>query len=392
MDIARPLKVPPPLSLYVHLPWCVSKCPYCDFNSHAAGDSAPREKYIDALVADLDQEATLGNGRELISVFLGGGTPSFFAPDQIARLLDAINNRFQLAADAEITMEANPGTVECGDPAGYRAAGVNRLSIGAQSFNPESLVALGRIHSVEDIGRTVAASRAAGFDNINIDLMYALPGQDSAAAVVDIERAAETDPQHVSWYQLTLEPNTVFHARPPSGLPDEDTCYEIQVRGQERLATLGYEQYEVSAYAREGRRSVHNLNYWQFGDYLAAGAGAHGKISDSEGIWRYSKPANPRQFINCAEQGVPVKPVSPADRLFEFMLNASRLTDGFDAELFESRTGLPAAILEQRLAGPIGKGLVVASAGNVADGEKSWRVTALGRRFLNDLQSDFLPD
>ena len=379
----------PPLSLYVHLPWCVRKCPYCDFNSHAADNDAPRDRYIDALLVDLEGEAGHGRGRELISIFLGGGTPSFFTPDQIARLLDAIGERFAIVADVEVTMEANPGTVECGDPAGYRSAGVNRLSIGAQSFAPEALKVLGRIHSVDDIGRAVAGARNAGFKNINIDLMYGLPEQSRAAAISDIEQAAELQPQHLSWYQLTLEPNTVFHARPPAGLPDNDECYEIQIRGQERLAELGFEQYEVSAYARDGFRSAHNLNYWQFGDYLAVGAGAHGKISDTGSILRYAKPANPRQYMEAAERGdlgVHAEPVSAPDRLFEFMLNAVRLTDGFDAGLFESRTGLSEASLRERLAGPINKGLIAAV------DENSWLVTALGRRFLNDLQAEFLPE
>ena len=389
MEVTNTIATPPPLSLYVHLPWCVRKCPYCDFNSHAAGDDAPRDRYVDALLIDLDIESDRAGGRELISVFLGGGTPSFFTPKQIARLLDAIDDRFALAAEIEITMEANPGTVECGEPAGYRSAGVNRLSIGAQSFSRKSLQVLGRIHSVGDISRAVNEARDAGFDNVNIDLMHGLPNQSVAAALFDIESAAETEPQHLSWYQLTLEPNTVFHARPPAGIPDEDAGYEIQVRGQERLAELGFEQYEVSAYARNGRRSVHNLNYWRFGDYLAVGAGAHGKISDAKAIRRYAKPANPRQYMKSAERGdleVQGDPVSAAGRLFEFMLNALRLTDGFNADLFESRTGLSSGALGERLARPIQRGLIAGM------DEHSWRVTALGQRFLNDLQAEFLPE
>lgn len=378
-----------PLSLYVHLPWCVRKCPYCDFNSYTAGDKAPRTRYLDALKTDLADEAGRAGKRPLVSVFLGGGTPSLFTPDEIASLLDAVREQFDLADNVEITMEANPGTVECGDPAGYRQAGVNRLSIGAQSFSPASLATLGRIHSVDDIGRSVRAATAAGFDNINIDLMYALPGQDVAAAMFDLERAAELDPTHISWYQLTLEPNTVFHARPPTGLPDDETSYDIQQRGQQRLAELGYVQYEVSAYARNDRRSVHNLNYWSFGDYLAVGAGAHGKITNDEGIWRYAKIANPQQYMEQQEKrgdAPALKPVDKDDRLFEFLLNALRLTDGFDEQLFEARTGLPADRLRQRLGPVIKKGLIA------SQGEQSWRVTPLGRRFLNDLQAEFLPD
>lgn len=380
---------PPPLSLYVHLPWCVQKCPYCDFNSYTAGDDAPRDRYLDALLADLDIEAERASGRQLISIFLGGGTPSLFDPQQIARLLAHVNETFLLTGDVEITMEANPGTVECGDPAAYRAAGVNRLSIGAQSFSARALEVLGRIHGVADIERSVLEARAAGFDNINIDIMYGLPGQSAAAALSDIEQGARLAANHLSWYQLTLEPNTVFHTRPPAGMPDDEQVYEIQTRGQERLAELGYKQYEVSAYARDGRRSKHNLNYWRFGDYLAVGAGAHGKISNADGIWRYAKPANPKQYMQHILAGAPaVEPgrVAAPERLFEFMLNVLRLTDGFDESLFVSRTGLPVEYLRERLAPSVARGLIAAAA------ENSWQVTPLGRRFLNDLQADFLPE
>lgn len=379
----------PPLSLYVHLPWCVQKCPYCDFNSYTAGDAAPRERYLDALLADLDIEAQRASGRQLISIFLGGGTPSLFAPQQIGRLLEHVNERFALTTDVEITMEANPGTVECGKPAAYRAAGVNRLSIGAQSFSAGALQVLGRIHSVADIERSVMEARTAGFDNINIDVMYGLPGQGATAALFDIEQGARLEANHLSWYQLTLEPNTVFHARPPAGMPNDEQIYEIQTSGQARLAELGYEQYEVSAYARDGRRSEHNLNYWRFGDYLAVGAGAHGKISNAEGIWRYAKPAHPKQYMQHILAGEPaVEPdaVSAPERVFEFMLNALRLTDGFDEGLFRSRTGLPVEHLRKRLAPSVEKGLIAFTAGNL------WQVTPLGQRFLNDLQADFLPE
>ena len=378
-----------PLSLYIHLPWCVRKCPYCDFNSYTAGDKAPRARYLNALKTDLAAEAERAAKRPIVSVFLGGGTPSLFTPDEIADLLEVVRGRYVLADNVEITMEANPGTVECGDPAGYRRAGVNRLSIGAQSFSPTSLAVLGRIHSVDDIARAVRAATAAGFDNINIDVMYALPGQDVTAALFDIEQAASLEPQHLSWYQLTLEPNTVFHARPPAGLPGEETSFDIQQRGQQRLAELGYAQYEVSAYARNDMRSLHNLNYWSFGDYLAVGAGAHGKITNDEGIWRYVKIANPQQYMEKQEGrgDVPaLKPVEADDRLFEFLLNALRLTDGFDEQLFETRTGLPAASLRRRLEPVVKKGLIV------SQGSDSWRVTPLGNRFLNDLQAEFLPD
>lgn len=388
MATALILKELPPLSLYVHLPWCVRKCPYCDFNSYTAGDAAPRERYLTALVADVAAEAQRVTGRELTSVFLGGGTPSLFSPQQIATLLDSVAAKFSVSNDVEITMEANPGTVECGDPAGYKSAGVNRLSIGAQSFAAESLAILGRIHSVEDIARAVDEAQEAGFDNINIDVMYGLPGQDAVAAVRDIEAAAALGVNHLSWYQLTLEPNTVFHARPPAEMPDDEKGYEIQVRGQERLAALGFEQYEVSAYTLDRRPSRHNLNYWTFGDYLGVGAGAHAKISDERGIWRYAKTANPQQYmrqIENSESTAELAAIIPADGLFEFMLNAVRVKQGFSEALFEARTGLSAQTLREHLQDPQKRGLIATS------GAGNWQVTALGNRFLNDLQAEFLP-
>ncbi|MGI9219629.1 MAG: radical SAM family heme chaperone HemW [Woeseiaceae bacterium] len=379
----------PPLSLYVHLPWCVRKCPYCDFNSHTAGDNAPRARYIKALLADLDVEAVRAQQRPLISVFLGGGTPSLFTADEIAELIDGIRERFVLVQDVEITMEANPGTVECGDPAGYRKAGVNRLSIGAQSFNDKMLAKLGRIHSVDDIARAVEEAHAAGFTKVNIDVMYGLPDQSQDAALDDLRAAAALSPSHLSWYQLTLEPNTVFFSRPPAGLPDNDASFDIQVAGQELLATLGYEQYEISAYARDDAfRSQHNLNYWSFGDYLAVGAGAHGKISDQQGISRYVKPANPLQYMQSLEEGVPQAELTMLDdreRMFEFMLNALRLSGGFDQDLFQQRTGLGAETLLERLVASQEKGLIEQVSGG------NWRATDLGQRFLNDLQAEFLP-
>jgi oxygen-independent coproporphyrinogen-3 oxidase len=380
--------VVPPLALYVHLPWCVRKCPYCDFNSHKAGSSAPKARYIDALLADLDTETQRAAERPLISIFLGGGTPSLFSPEEIGTLLDGIADRFKLVDDIEITMEANPGTIECGDPLGYKQAGVNRLSIGAQSFNAESLRKLGRIHTVDDIARAVGEAHEAGFSNINLDVMFALPGQRVADALEDLQAAALLAPEHLSWYQLTLEPNTVFHARPPEGLPDDDLSFEIQTEGQALLATLGYEQYEVSAYARDGRRCRHNLNYWRFGDYLAVGAGAHGKFSDDSGIWRYAKAANPLMYMETVERsgpGIEMAPLDEPERVFEFMLNALRLTDGFDLSMFVERTGLPATRLNERLAVATEKQLIEETSSGF------WRVTGLGQRFLNDLQGEFLP-
>ncbi|MCH7821027.1 MAG: radical SAM family heme chaperone HemW [Proteobacteria bacterium] len=378
----------PPLSLYVHLPWCVRKCPYCDFNSHAAGRDAPRSRYLDALRIDMQAEAERADGRPLISIFLGGGTPSLFTPDEIGRLLDDISNKFNLTDDVEVTMEANPGTVECGDPMGYRQAGVNRLSIGAQSFRAQSLATLGRIHTVGDIERAVDEARAAGLTNINLDVMYALPGQGVSDAIYDLEQAIRLRPAHISWYQLTLEPNTVFYTRPPADMPDEDLSYEIMTQGQARLAASGYEQYEVSAYANSGKRCRHNLNYWKFGDYLAVGAGAHGKLSLGTEIWRYSKPANPQQYMEameCGRSNVGLKALSGPERVFEFMLNVLRLTDGFDETLFSQRTGLQGSLIGDRLAGLRERRLIDEVQSGI------WRVTGLGQRFLNDLQAEFLP-
>ncbi|MDP6993650.1 MAG: radical SAM family heme chaperone HemW, partial [Woeseiaceae bacterium] len=292
----------PPLSLYLHLPWCVRKCPYCDFNSHRAGDNAQKDRYVAALIADIDQEALRAGRRSIETVFLGGGTPSFFSPEEIDRIISACRDRLSLASDCEITMETNPGTVEHGNLAMYRQAGVTRLSIGAQSFNAEMLNVLGRIHGAEEIKKTCEEADKAGFDSINVDLMFALPGQDLAKATADIESLLELSPSHISWYQLTLEPNTVFHRRPPPDMPDEDLAWDIQETGRQLLVAAGYEQYEVSAFARPGHVCRHNLNYWQFGDYLAAGAGAHGKITDRDGvIRRYRKPANPLSYIEQAE-------------------------------------------------------------------------------------------
>ncbi|MDH3614838.1 MAG: radical SAM family heme chaperone HemW [Gammaproteobacteria bacterium] len=380
---------PPPLSLYVHLPWCVQKCPYCDFNSHAAGDAAPRSRYLDALLFDLDGEQTRGAGRPIESVFLGGGTPSLFAPDEIGRLLDGIRARFDVADDAEITMEANPGTVECGEPAGYRDAGVNRLSFGGQSFNDELLKKIGRIHSSQDIVRAVNDARVAGVDNVNIDLMHGLPGQSVAAAIEDVRTAISLEPAHISWYQLTLEPNTIFFARPPEDLPDDETVHEIQGRGQVLLGEGGYRQYEVSAYARDDKMCRHNLNYWLFGDYLAVGAGAHGKVTDGHGVRRYIKPTNPLQYMETIEarsENALSTPLAGDNLIFEFMLNALRLTEGFSESVFCERTGLGAGELQEAMREVRDKGLVSREI------DSRWRPTALGRRFLNDLQAEFLPD
>jgi oxygen-independent coproporphyrinogen-3 oxidase len=381
----------PPLSLYLHMPWCVRKCPYCDFNSHTAGMKVPKDRYIGALVDDLAAEAASGRaaGRKLESIFIGGGTPSLFNGAQIGRVLDAARHAFALQPDVEITMEANPGTVECGDLPGYLEAGVNRLSIGAQSFDPAMLKVLGRIHGPAEIVQSCTSASRAGFRRINLDLMFGLPGQNTQLACADIEQALALQPSHISYYQLTLEPNTVFHSKPPANLPDDDTSWAIQEQGHNMLREAGFEQYEISAFARPGERCRHNLNYWQFGDYLAAGAGAHGKFTMPDGsVWRYAKPAHPLAYMEQVAGrhfSATASPVAEADLGFEFMLNVLRLPEGFSAERFRERTGLPLDLLEPKLKRAAAKGLVT------SEGGTDWKPTALGLRFLNDLQAEFLP-
>lgn len=378
---------PPPLSLYVHLPWCVRKCPYCDFNSHTAGDAPPKRRYVQALLKDLARESKRARGRVLTSIFLGGGTPSLFSPAEIDHLLQGVRALFTLAEGVEITMEANPGTVECGSPAGYRDAGVTRLSVGAQSFDDGLLSALGRIHSSDDIVRAVREAQDSGFDNINIDVMHGLPGQTIELAMADLIAAIELQPAHISWYQLTLEPNTVFHARPPANLPDDDLAFEIQEHGQALIADHGYTQYEISAYAQDGLQCKHNLNYWLFGDYLAVGAGAHGKLTTQDEIYRYQKPANPLQYMKFQETDDPEITRTVLDRddlMFEFMLNALRLNDGFAENVFLQRTGLSTSDLIDATRNARQRGLIE------RDNNEIWKPTELGGRFLNDLQSEFI--
>lgn len=379
----------PPLSLYIHLPWCVQKCPYCDFNSHKAGNQPPRQRYVNALITDLERAAAAADGRPLSSVFLGGGTPSLFTPAEISEVLEAVERHVGFAAGAEITMEANPGAVERGSFAGYRSAGVNRVSIGAQSFNADLLKRLGRIHGPEEIVAAHRDASEAGFDSINLDLMFALPGQTLALAAADLEQALALETAHLSYYQLTLEPNTVFHSRPPEDLPGDELAWDIQEAGHERLVRAGFERYEISAFARKGYRSVHNLNYWRFGDYLAIGAGAHGKYTTSDGaIFRYEKPRHPLSYMESMESGqVPPasSQVGQEDLSFEFMLNILRLPEGFSADEFEGRTGLSIGVLQPRLTMAVEKGLLEPRT------DAEWRPTELGLRFLNDLQGLFLP-
>jgi len=384
--------VAPPLSLYVHMPWCVKKCPYCDFNSHGLRHAPPPyADYIDHLLADLDADrADLGAalaGRPLISVFFGGGTPSLFSPELIKRLLDGVRERLPLADDTEITLETNPGTVEHGRFDGYLAAGVNRISFGVQSFDDDKLCRLGRIHSAAEAERAVKSAQDAGYANINLDLMYALPRQTLGGALADVDRAVALEPTHISHYQLTLEPNTVFAANPPP-LPDDDHAWAMQEACEARLARAGYGQYEISAYARPGRRCAHNLNYWRFGDYLGIGAGAHGKLSDAASgqVHRRWKSRHPRAYMETA--GTPARlggdNIVPVDELpFEYMLNALRLIDGVPLQDFSERTGLSPAAITTKLHDAQQRGWLHRD-------PQLLRTTALGQRFLNDVIASFL--
>jgi oxygen-independent coproporphyrinogen-3 oxidase len=384
--------VAPPLSLYVHMPWCVKKCPYCDFNSHGLrSEPPPYADYIDHLLADLDADradfAAALEGRAVISVFFGGGTPSLFAPELIARLLDGVRERLPLADDAEVTLETNPGTVEHGRFDGYLAAGVNRISFGVQSFDDDKLKRLGRIHSAGEAEAAVKSAQDAGYANINLDLMYALPKQELDGALADVERAIALGPTHISHYQLTLEPNTVFAANPPP-LPDDDHAWAMQEACETRLAEAGYGQYEISAYAQPGRRCAHNLNYWRFGDYLGIGAGAHGKLSDagSNQIHRRWKTRGPRAYMG--EPGGAGRiggdhVVAPAELPFEYMLNALRLIDGVPMADFPARTGLVPETIAAALAAARDRGWLHGDAQRL-------QTTALGQRFLNDVIASFL--
>jgi oxygen-independent coproporphyrinogen-3 oxidase len=378
-----------PLTLYIHLPWCVRKCPYCDFNSQALRSELPERAYVDALFRDLEQDLSRIGERRVESIFIGGGTPSLFSAEAIDRLLCGLRDRLRLGGALEITLEANPGTVEQDKFRGFREAGVNRLSIGVQSFNVEHLQRLGRIHGRQEAIRAAEAAHAAGFDNFNLDLMFGLPGQSLEQSLADIDAAIALEPTHISHYQLTLEPETGFYKQPPAGLPDDDLLWEMQERCQQRLAENGYTHYEVSAYARPNRRCLHNLNYWEFGDYLGIGAGAHGKLTDSQGrIYRLWKRKNPRDYLNQA--GGPeaiggVDPITTAERILEFMLNALRLVEGFPTGLFSERTGLPLQRLLPLLNQARERELLEWN-------ERLIRPTELGRRFLNDLLELFLPE
>jgi oxygen-independent coproporphyrinogen-3 oxidase len=379
----------PPLTLYVHFPWCVRKCPYCDFNSHEVKAALDEDGYIQALIRDLEQDLPRIWGRRVVSVFMGGGTPSLFSPESVERLLSAMRARVSLHPEAEVTLEANPGTVDYGKFAEFRSAGVNRLSIGVQSFHDEHLQAIGRIHGRNESIKAVEIAHDAGFENINVDLMFGLPGQTPKQALQDIATAVSLEPAHMSFYQLTIEPNTWFYHHPPV-LPDDDRLWQMQTDGQHYLAEHGFAQYEVSAYAKADKRCVHNLNYWQFGDYLGIGAGAHAKLTDvnAQNIYRLSKLKRPQDYQHHAgtAQGIlSEKALSRKDVGLEFMMNALRLNEGFAAPLFLERTGQPLNIVEAPLRRAEEQELIEWTVERIRPTEK-------GRRYLNALLEMFLPD
>ncbi|HYD33229.1 MAG TPA: radical SAM family heme chaperone HemW [Methylophilaceae bacterium] len=379
------LTVPPPLSLYIHIPWCVRKCPYCDFNSHEARNEIPEKAYVAALLHDLEQSVPRIWGRTVRSIFFGGGTPSLFSPESIDAILSGVRALTPLEYGAEVTLEANPGTADAGHFTGYREAGVNRLSLGIQSFDNRYLQALGRIHDANQ-ARQAAELALATFDAVNLDVMYALPEQSLEDALADAQQAVMLAPSHLSFYHLTLEPNTPFHRTPPS-LPEDDESAAMQEQIEELLAQHGYENYETSAFARKGFRCRHNLNYWQFGDYLGIGAGAHSKLSFTDRITRESRHKHPKRYLEQAANGQAVERewIIEQDELgFEFMMNALRLTGGFDAEIFELRTGISIHDLD----GPIDKAL---QAGLIEFSGQVIKPTVRGQRFLNELLQIFLP-
>ena len=378
----------PPLSLYIHFPWCVAKCPYCDFNSHAVQGELPEQAYIDALLADLELDLPRVWGRVVHSVFLGGGTPSLFPAAAMDRLLSGVRARLPLAPGAEITLEANPGTIEHDRFEAYRSAGINRVSLGIQSFDEAQLKTLGRIHSGVEAHSAIRAVRAAGFDNFNLDLMWALPGQTPDQALADLEQALAHAPVHLSHYQLTIEPNTVFAARPPT-LPEEETAWTMQEVCAEHLAAAGFQAYEVSAWAQPGAASRHNLNYWRFGDYLGIGAGAHGKLTlPAEGrILRTRRKSHPRPYLKAAADGsfiAEARPIEAADRVFEYFLNRLRLNEPFGLDQFEALTGLERTLANPALAKALELELLIERDGSYETSER-------GKRCLNDLQALFLP-
>jgi len=378
--------IAPPLALYVHFPWCVRKCPYCDFNSYTLNGELPLEPYVQRLGRDLAAQAPQVAGRAVTSVFFGGGTPSLFSPDAIGRVLDSARRHLTLAHDLEVTLEANPGAVERGAFREYRAAGVTRVSLGAQSFDQARLTALGRIHSPAETRLAAAELHAADLGNFNLDLMYALPGQELGAAVRDVQEALSLAPAHLSHYQLTLEPGTVFAAQPPP-LPDDDAAAAMLAACGERLGAAGFAHYEVSAYARAGRRCRHNLNYWTFGDYLGVGAGAHGKLTFPQRaqIVRTVQAREPRRYLAAADETLARRVIARRELPFEFMLNALRLTGGFDAATFAERTGLDWQEIAAPMEAAIARGLILRTT-------TGYRPSELGLRFLNDVLLGFMPE
>jgi len=374
-----------PLSLYIHFPWCVKKCPYCDFNSHTLKSEIPEQPYIAALLADLDEILPVLQHSKINSIFMGGGTPSLFSPTAIDTLLQGINKRLMITNHTEITLEANPGTVEYARFKAYRSIGINRLSIGVQSFQADKLHALGRIHDNQQAILAINAAHDAGFSNFNVDVMYGLPKQTLPEAMVDLTTAIDLSPTHISWYHLTLEPNTVFYRQPPANLPDDELIDEIETTGRALLQQRGFCRYEVSAYAKAGCQAAHNLNYWQFGDYIGIGAGAHGKLTNTHTglITRTCKQRVPANYLDANRPFTSNQwPLSPEDKSLEFMLNALRLTEGFVESLFSYHTGLPLAAIAPQLAQAMAQGLMERQSGML-------RATPLGQRFLNDLVALF---
>ncbi|MDH3980021.1 MAG: radical SAM family heme chaperone HemW [Gammaproteobacteria bacterium] len=378
--------VTPPLSLYIHIPWCVRKCPYCDFNSHEAPSGIPQQAYVSALLADLEQELPAVWGRPVESIFIGGGTPSLFKPEAIEQLLSGVRSRVQLKPGAEITLEANPGTVDREHFEGFRAAGINRLSIGVQSFKDDLLEGIGRIHSGREAIRAAEAAHDAGFDNFNLDLMFGLPGQAQPQALDDLRTAIDLEPAHLSWYELTIEPNTWFYRHPPQ-LPDDTALWDMQLAGRTLLEQNGYARYEVSAWSQPGRQCRHNLNYWQFGDYLGIGAGAHGKITNAatQKINRRTKIRHPKQYLDAKAFASSCKELTANDVTLEFVMNALRLDAGFSTALFTATTGLPVTTIEDTATAAMNAGLLVSK-------DNSLRASELGQRYLNELLQYWLPE
>ncbi len=375
----------PPLSLYIHFPWCIQKCPYCDFNSHALTEELPEDRYITALLNDLAQDLAQFQGTRIIqSIFMGGGTPSLFSAQQLDRLLIALQQQLTFAEDIEITLEANPSTFESDKFVAYRAIGINRLSIGIQSFNDEHLQRLGRIHSAQEAIRAVNIAKQAGFDNFNLDLMFGLPDSCEQDSLRDVQQAIELQPSHISFYQLTLEPNTYFHKYPPA-LPGDDAIFNEQLACQKLLAEHGYQQYEISAYAQQGKQCRHNINYWSFGDYLGIGAGAHGKISTvlPANIMRTTKPKQPQQYLRQAKDDRLLQPIKESDLPLEFIMNHLRLKKGFSLETYTQRTGLAAQSLQPALGECVEQGLLLEHGQHYQCSEKGWH-------FLDSILENFL--